>query len=91
MPVPKKRHSNTRTNKRRANWKLQPVNLGSCSQCGAPVLPHYACGSCGTYQGRAVIKIEEKKEKKQRKEQAAAEKEKKETKKEEKSKKEKSK
>ncbi len=58
MPVPKKRHSNTRTRQRRANWKLKPINLGKCTQCGQPVMPHHACSNCGTYQGRQVIKIE---------------------------------
>jgi large subunit ribosomal protein L32 len=60
MPVPKKRHSNTRTRTRRANWKLSPLNLGLCPQCKSPVLPHHACPVCGTYQGRAIIKIESK-------------------------------
>jgi large subunit ribosomal protein L32 len=58
MPVPKKRHSNTRTRTRRANWKLKPLNLAECPQCHAKVLSHHACAKCGTYQGRAVIKIE---------------------------------
>lgn len=58
MPVPKKRHSNTRTNQRRANWKLKAMNLGQCPQCHSPVMSHHACPTCGTYQGRAVLKIE---------------------------------
>jgi len=60
MPVPKKRHSNTRTRTRRANWKLGKLNLGRCPQCGSPVMPHHACENCGTYQGRQVIQMEEK-------------------------------
>ena len=67
MPVPKKRHSNTRTRTRRANWKLKPMNFGECPQCHSPVMPHHACKVCGTYQGRAVLKIEaEEKDKKKR-------------------------
>lgn len=61
MPVPKKRHSNTRTNRRRANWKVKPVNFSACSACGAPVLPHRACRACGSYQGRQAVAIKEKK------------------------------
>jgi large subunit ribosomal protein L32 len=68
MPVPKKRHSNTRTNKRRATWKIHPVTIGKCPQCGSPVLPHNACRNCGTYQGRAVLKIEAVEEKRKKKE-----------------------
>ena len=57
MPVPKKRHSNTRTRTRRANWKLKALNLAECPQCHAKVLSHHACPECGTYKGRMVIKI----------------------------------
>ena len=64
MPVPKKRHPNTRTNQRRANWKVKLKSLGKCPSCSAPVMPHRACPSCGTYQGRQVIKIKDKKDKK---------------------------
>ena len=67
MPVPKKRHSNTRTNKRRkSNFKLKPVNYSTCPSCGAPTLPHSACLTCGMYQGRQVIVIKEKKSKKEK-------------------------
>lgn len=63
MPVPKKRHSNTRTNRRRANWKVKPVNFGVCQSCGEPVLPHRACRACGSYQGRLAVAVKNKKEK----------------------------
>jgi len=58
MPVPKKRHSNTRTRTRRANWKLTLQNLSECPQCHSKVMPHHACRVCGTYKGRMVLKIE---------------------------------
>lgn len=63
MPVPKKRHSNTRTNRRRANWKVKPVNFSLCQSCGAPVLPHRACRACGSYQGRLAVAVKDKKKK----------------------------
>lgn len=64
MPVPKKRHSNIRQGKRRfSNYRLNPINLSKCPQCGAPTLPHHACPTCGNYEGRSVIKIKEKKKK----------------------------
>ncbi len=72
MPVPKKRHSNTRTRTRRANWKLKPLNLGKCTQCGSPVLSHHACSNCGTYQGRTVLNLEAKASKKEAKKQKQA-------------------
>jgi len=64
MPVPKKRHSNTRSQMRRANWKLKKVTFSLCPQCGAPILPHHACKKCGSYNGRTVIVIKQKKDKK---------------------------
>jgi large subunit ribosomal protein L32 len=74
MPVPKKRHSNTRTRTRRANWKLKLTNLADCPQCHSKVLPHHACSVCGTYNGRAVIKIETEEKKKSSKNKPQAEK-----------------
>lgn len=68
MPVPKKRHSNTRTRTRRANWKLKALNLSVCPQCKSPIYPHHACPVCGTYNGRAVIKIKTKETKETKKE-----------------------
>lgn len=62
MPVPKKRHSNVRQGKRRfSNYRLSPVSYSRCPQCGAPVLPHHACASCGSYKGRPAIKVKTKK------------------------------
>jgi len=62
MPMPKKRHSNSRQGKRRfSNYRLSGVSVSRCSQCGAPALPHHACPSCGTYKGRQVKKIKDKK------------------------------
>ncbi|MBU0671747.1 MAG: 50S ribosomal protein L32 [Candidatus Margulisbacteria bacterium] len=62
MPVPKKRHSNVRQGKRRfSNYRLSPAKLSTCPSCGAALLPHHACPSCGTYKGRQVKKIKEKK------------------------------
>ena len=59
MPVPKRRHSNSRTNKRRANWKLTAPNLVQCSHCHQPRMPHRACPQCGYYGGREVVQIKE--------------------------------
>jgi len=64
MPVPKKRHSRSRQGSRRAqNFRAYLPRLGSCPSCGAAVPSHQACTVCGTYKGRAVIKIKTKKKK----------------------------
>lgn len=67
MPVPKKRHSNTRTNRRRANWKVKPLNYGKCPSCQEPILPHHACTACGYYEGRQIFIVKEKEDKKKKK------------------------
>ena len=58
MPNPKRRHSKQRRDKRRANWKLVPVNLPACPQCKQPKMSHFACSNCGYYKGRKVIEVE---------------------------------
>lgn len=57
MAVPKKRMSNSKTDKRRANHDIITApTLSSCPACGAPVRPHHVCGQCGKYRGREVLK-----------------------------------
>lgn len=64
MPVPKKRHSRSRQGKRRAvTFRASLPTLSTCPSCGEKTLPHNACPSCGSYKGRAVIKIKTKKKK----------------------------
>ena len=60
MPVPKKRLSRTRRDRRRANHdRLDAPNLGRCSRCGAFKMPHRVCGGCGYYKNREVIQVPE--------------------------------
>ncbi len=59
MPLPKRRHSNSRTGKRRAHDALRVPGLAECPQCHEMRLPHRACPNCGTYRGRAVLRREE--------------------------------
>ncbi|MEX2280455.1 MAG: 50S ribosomal protein L32 [Acidimicrobiia bacterium] len=55
MAVPKKKMSRMRTRQRKAQWKVDKPTLSTCSQCKSPRLPHRACGTCGTYNGREVV------------------------------------
>ncbi|MFC1571418.1 50S ribosomal protein L32 [Candidatus Margulisiibacteriota bacterium] len=65
MPMPKKRHSNVRQGKRRfSNSRLKAKQISRCATCGAPILPHHACLTCGNYKGRPAVKIKQKKAKK---------------------------
>lgn len=66
MALPKRRHSNSRTNKRRTHHVLQAPAVGECSNCKAPVRPHNACPKCGYYKGQKAdhtIKTEEQSKK----------------------------
>lgn len=56
MAVPKKRHSRSRTNKRKAVWKrIDKPGLVECPQCRELKMPHRACLSCGYYKERNVM------------------------------------
>jgi large subunit ribosomal protein L32 len=62
MPLPKRKHSQSRRDKRRTHWKLPRVGLTRCPQCAKAVLSHHVCPSCGFYRGRQVIEVVKKKE-----------------------------
>lgn len=55
MPVPKRKRSRARRDKRFANKGLKVASFASCSQCQDPILPHRACGNCGYYKGSKVL------------------------------------
>lgn len=59
MPNPKRRHSKTRTAKRRTHDALKKPALGECPQCHEPKPPHQVCPTCGYYKGRQVREVEE--------------------------------
>lgn len=57
MAVPKRKMSRSNTRSRRANWKAAPLTLAACKRCSSPKLPHVACPTCGTYDGRVVLDV----------------------------------
>ena len=59
MPNPKRRHSKSRTAKRRTHDALKPLTLGECPQCHEFKRPHQVCPHCGYYNGRPVRPVEE--------------------------------
>ncbi|MFT7621854.1 MAG: large subunit ribosomal protein L32 [Myxococcota bacterium] len=60
MPVPKKRTSRSRRDRRRANHdRVDSPNLSTCSRCQAFKMPHRVCGACGYYKNREVIVVPE--------------------------------
>lgn len=55
MPVPKRKRSKTRRDKRFANKGIKPKQIASCPQCKSPIAPHQVCKECGFYKGTKVI------------------------------------
>lgn len=60
-PLPKRKHTSGRRDRRRSHDALKALNGISCSNCGEPRLPHRVCPKCGYYQGKEVIVVEESK------------------------------
>ena len=58
MAVPKRKHSNSRTGKRRSQDAKKPPELSYCGQCHTAVPSHTVCPKCGHYMGRKVVDVE---------------------------------
>ncbi len=56
-PLPKRKHSKGRRDRRRAHDALQARNTISCPNCGEKRLPHTVCPNCGYYKGREVVSM----------------------------------
>ena len=56
-PLPKRKISKGRRDRRRAHDALKARNLVVCSNCGEARLPHTVCSNCGFYKGREVINV----------------------------------
>ncbi|MBN1549488.1 50S ribosomal protein L32 [Candidatus Babeliales bacterium] len=55
MPVPKRKRSRARRDKRFANKGVKAKSFGDCSNCKQPVMPHQVCQGCGFYGGRKIM------------------------------------
>lgn len=60
MAVPKRKHSNSRTGKRRSHDALKAKQLQACPRCGMMTPSHVVCPNpnCGYYMGRTVVEPE---------------------------------
>jgi large subunit ribosomal protein L32 len=56
-PLPKRKLSKGRRDRRRAQDALVPLNLVRCTNCEEMHLAHTVCPSCGHYNKREVISI----------------------------------
>ena len=62
MAVPKRKTSKARRDSRRSSHsKLSIPGIVECPQCHEAKLAHRVCKKCGYYDGRQVIKMEDKK------------------------------
>lgn len=57
-PLPKRKSTSGRRDRRRAHDALTARNSVTCPNCGELRLPHRVCPKCGYYQGREVLSIE---------------------------------
>lgn len=59
-PLPKRKISKGRRNRRRAHDAIGTPKVVNCAQCGQKTLPHRVCPHCGAYRGRLqVLETEE--------------------------------
>jgi large subunit ribosomal protein L32 len=57
VPLPKRKLSKGRRNRRRAHDAIGVPALVECGNCHQRILPHRVCPHCGFYKGRQVIEI----------------------------------
>lgn len=55
MPVPKRKRSRTRRDKRFANKGMKVKAITQCGNCQSPTAPHIVCQTCGHYKGIKVV------------------------------------
>lgn len=72
MPNPKRRHTRSRRDKRRANWKISVPEIGACPKCHAPKMQHRVCPECGFYGDELVVVKKEKSTKEDQEKQPGA-------------------
>lgn len=58
-PLPKRKVSRSRRNRRRAHDSLSLNHLIVCEGCGEYHMAHHVCPKCGTYRGETVVEVEE--------------------------------
>lgn len=67
------RHTRSHTANRRSHHALTAPNLAVCQNCNASHKPHHMCLNCGSYKGRVVIDLLEKKKEREARMQAKRE------------------
>jgi len=55
MPVPKRKTSKSRRDKRQSCKFIRPKAFTACGNCNEPVGTHQMCRGCGFYKGRKIV------------------------------------
>lgn len=55
MPVPKRKRSRSRRDKRFATKGIKLKELTVCNNCQQALMPHTVCKSCGFYKGIKIL------------------------------------
>ena len=55
MPVPKRKRSRPRRDKRFANKGLKVKAFSLCKNCEEPLIPHVVCKGCGFFKGVKIL------------------------------------
>ena len=58
-PLPKRKVSKSRKNRRRAHHQLSMNHLVICESCGEYHIAHQVCAKCGSYKGETVMKVDD--------------------------------
>ena len=56
-PLPKRKVSKGRRNRRRAHDAIGVPKLVECGNCHEKMMPHRVCPHCGYYRGKAVLEL----------------------------------
>jgi len=59
-PLPKRKISKGRRDRRRSHLAMKAVNLTACPNCHKMRLPHHVCPYCGHYASEEVFTVEQK-------------------------------
>ena len=62
MPVPKRKTSRSRRDKRQSCKFIRPQIVAQCKNCSEATLPHKVCSSCGFYKGRKIMTTKKERE-----------------------------
>jgi large subunit ribosomal protein L32 len=57
-PLPKRKLSKGRRDRRRAHDAIGAPQLVTCPNCREKMLPHRVCPHCGQYRGRQILDVE---------------------------------